>query len=305
VCPARPEASQAKLHRRLERAGLNAWPALERTTYDGWVLGFSGGYTKRANSVNPLFGSSVDLDTKVAHCERAYAARGLPCLYRLTPYATPSDLDALLERRGYVVLDPSLVLYLDLAARDGHSAPGPEMCVAPLDPWLEAFCRMREQPPERHRAHRAILAHTPLDAVDPYERLFATLSVDGEVVACAAGVLEDGWFGLFDLLVAPQYRKRGYATALVSQMLSWAQERGARHAYLQVMQNNGPARRLYAKLGYRDAYPYWYRVPPGYAGARDRRSSQVRTSARCVDPHRGPRLTELRRPRVHLVPQAA
>jgi GNAT superfamily N-acetyltransferase len=44
-------------------------------------------------------------------------------------------------------------------------------------------------------------------------------------------------------------------------MLGWAQENGARHAYLGVVELNSPARRLYDKLGFREAYRYWYRVP--------------------------------------------
>jgi ribosomal protein S18 acetylase RimI-like enzyme len=43
-------------------------------------------------------------------------------------------------------------------------------------------------------------------------------------------------------------------------LLSWGQEGGAESAYLQVMRDNGPAIRLYEKLGFEEIYPYWYRV---------------------------------------------
>jgi GNAT superfamily N-acetyltransferase len=44
-------------------------------------------------------------------------------------------------------------------------------------------------------------------------------------------------------------------------VIAKAQEHGAAHAYLQVMNSNFPARHLYAKLGFQEVYQYWYRVP--------------------------------------------
>ena len=58
--------------RRIEEVSLNSWPALQQILFDGWILRFSEGYTKRANSVNPLFASSMDVGEKVDTCERLY-----------------------------------------------------------------------------------------------------------------------------------------------------------------------------------------------------------------------------------------
>ena len=38
----------------IEEILINAFPAVEREIYDGWILNFSGGYTYRANCINPF-----------------------------------------------------------------------------------------------------------------------------------------------------------------------------------------------------------------------------------------------------------
>lgn len=40
--------------RRLEGLAFRGWPALENQDLAGWRQRFSGGYTKRANSINAL-----------------------------------------------------------------------------------------------------------------------------------------------------------------------------------------------------------------------------------------------------------
>jgi ribosomal protein S18 acetylase RimI-like enzyme len=44
-------------------------------------------------------------------------------------------------------------------------------------------------------------------------------------------------------------------------LLDRARRSGARIAYLQVDAANAPARRIYDRLGFRDAYSYHYRTP--------------------------------------------
>jgi ribosomal protein S18 acetylase RimI-like enzyme len=50
-------------------------------------------------------------------------------------------------------------------------------------------------------------------------------------------------------------------TALVSAMLAWAAERGARRAYLQVTPGNVAAVALYASYGFRTHHRYHYLCP--------------------------------------------
>jgi GNAT superfamily N-acetyltransferase len=240
------------LTKRIEEAGLNAWPALRQMLYDGWVLRFSQGYTKRANSANALYPSAIGTREKVAFCEAQYRARELRPIFRITPFA-PADLDSILEARVYEEIDATLVLHLDLS--QFTLPPSEPVREIPLDDWLPIYCRLKSSSLKEHRTHREIL-----EAI-PGRCHYASLAVSGEAVSCALGVLEDTFFGLFDVVTAPEHRKKGYGTQLISSMLGWARENDARHAYLGVVELNSPARRLYDKLGFQEAYRYWYRVP--------------------------------------------
>lgn len=238
----------------IEELSLNAWPAAQTLVYDGWLLRFSDGYTRRANSVQPLGGSSLDVQQKIAYCEQAYAARGLPAIFKLTPAAQPADLDARLAALGYRREAPTLVQLLHLtdvmAPRDREILLEPAL----TDRWLEAYARLSALDPRHLPAMRRLLA-----GIVP-ERRFAALTEHGTVIALGLVVLERGYAGVFDVVVGPAHRRRGLATELVSGLLRWARARGAEHAYLQVVEDNVAARRLYAHFGFRDAYTYWYRV---------------------------------------------
>jgi GNAT superfamily N-acetyltransferase len=242
------------LTRRLEEAALNSWPSLRQMLFDGWVLRFSRGYTKRANSVNPLYGSTLDVTDKIVECERIYTEQGLPPIFRLTPFSSPPELDRVLERRGYARIDPTLVLALDLTDHGLQPTPSAGFRDVPLDEWMEAFYQLSASPPETRRPRRDIL-----QAILS-RRLLALRTDSLQPVACGLGVLENVYFGLFGLMTDPAQRGRGHGTALLGGMLGWARENGARTAYLQVMVSNERARRLYAKFGFREAYAYWYRV---------------------------------------------
>jgi len=244
------------LARRIEEASLNAWPALQQMVLDGWLLRFAGGYTKRANSVNPLYESQGDIDHKIDYCERTYRARGLPAIFRLTPFAPPT-LNQILETRGYLYADRTAVMHLDLARYppDVRSDLGCRYLERPsVEDWLGVLCRLRREPLGNHGLHRSIL-QTILG-----ERLLASLVIGDLPVACGLGVLEDGMVGIFDVLTGRPHRNKGYGTKLMVGLLARARQAGAQHAYLQVMCSNAPAWNLYTELGFQELYTYWYRI---------------------------------------------
>jgi GNAT superfamily N-acetyltransferase len=241
---------------RLEEVALNAWPALRQLLCDGWVLRFADGYTKRANSANPLYPSRTPLDEQIAWCERCYAEQRQPAIFRLTSCLAPPALDATLERHGLQLLDPSLVMTRDL--RDPLPQPAGTLTLhfeEDANTWLDLYDRLSGQASARHNTHHAIL-----QAIQS-RRYLCCAVVDDQVVGCGLAVLENQYVGLFDIVIEQQQRGQGYGTKMVAAMLDWARGQGAAWAYLQVVAANAPARHVYEKLGFREAYRYWYRVP--------------------------------------------
>jgi len=124
-----------------------------------------------------------------------------------------------------------------------------------LDAWIKINSALNKVPPEKESIHKEIIQSIKKPC------FFGSILKDDAYIACGLGVLGGNYFGLFDIITHPSHRNQGFGSQLVSGMVDWARENGASTAYLQVMENNSPARRLYTKFGFHDSYRYWYRVP--------------------------------------------
>jgi ribosomal protein S18 acetylase RimI-like enzyme len=243
---------------RIEEAGLNALQTQQQLFYDGWVLRLSPGKAKRGRSVNAHFGSSLPLARKIAYCERLYAAHCLPTLFRMTPFAKPAELDAVLDRGGYRRFDDTLVQTLDLAhARRAPARADVDIAAMPVAEFVAAVARLRGSTPEQQAAHLERLALSPL-ALHPL-----VARVDGEAVACGQIACDDDVAAIYDMVTAPDWQRRGLGSALVDALLAHARSRGARLMFLQVNDDNAPALAVYSKFGFATAYRYHYRGREG------------------------------------------
>jgi GNAT superfamily N-acetyltransferase len=243
----------AEALRRLERLAFRARPCLESIEFDGWVLRFADGYTKRANSVNPQFSSTLPVEEKLARCESEYGARGLPTVFRLTPFSQPPELDGILHASGYTLRAGTLVLSAPL---DRPLPPSDVVRSVGVDAWFDTFNRLRKPASASRESHRRIV-----EAADG-PRHHAIIERGGEPVACGLGVLVDDVVALFDLFTRKANRRCGLGSAVVGDILGWGCAHGARTALLQVHGENEPALRLYERFGFTIAYPYWYRIAP-------------------------------------------
>jgi ribosomal protein S18 acetylase RimI-like enzyme len=242
----------------LEERAFNAWPAHQTVFHQGWVLRLSGGYTKRANSVNALVpGAPFDGVREAAAA--LYARHGLPAVFRISPLAPP-EADQELAAAGYQHFDPSLVLHRPLARSGASSVGQPDgsthISRTPSTAWQEGFATANSVPLHHRALHHSMLDHIAHPAAFALQH-----DAQGLPVGFGLAVLERGAVGLFDLAVAPAHRGGGRGRALVQALLHWAAEAGASSAYLQVRAQNAPALRLYESMGFTTAYSYHYRVP--------------------------------------------
>lgn len=241
------------MHRIVEEISLKAWPAFETINHNGWLMRFTDGYTKRANSVTVLDQIGLDIEEKITYCESQYRARKQKAIFRLLSFTNPEVLDNRLSARGYQIIEPSVVMGLTLSEPSLNILPAINQ--ETLNDWLVAYHHFKALGEQPSTIHRMIL--TAIKS----ETLFASFKQNEEIVACGIGVLESGYLGIFDLLTSPMQRRRGCATAVIQGLLEWGINKGAYFSYIQVVKANIPARNLYEKLGYEPIYEYWYRVP--------------------------------------------
>jgi GNAT superfamily N-acetyltransferase len=236
---------------RIEEAALNAWAAPRQMMYDGWLLRFTGGPSKRVNSVNVRYPSQIPLAEKIAFCEEVYGSVGQPTIFRLpAPFHGP-ELPVALAAAGYSAYDETHVLTRPLTPKPAC----PEGLI------LRAFSIPEWMP------YKAVISGTPENELALHEQILnvivprKTLRVlfSGEVpVACGMGVVEGGLLGYFSIYTHHDARRMGYAGVMMAALTNWGLEQGASLGYLQVEGHNAPARALYAKLGFELSYSYRY-----------------------------------------------
>lgn len=244
-----------RLHFRIEELSLNGWPSLQTLVYDGWLLRFNEGYTKRSNSIQAIYGNTLALEDKLSKCEQWYEGLGSQTIFKITPFIQPVMLDEELASRGYEQVDRTLVKTMHLDQLQSPSPADIWFEEELSETWLDVVTMFNKLSETQREITRKMLEQR-----SPLQRCFAILHQNGIPVACGLAVIEDGWIGLYDIVTDPEKRNLGFGTQLISHILDWGKSKGAKQAYLLVVKDNAPANRLYEKIGYVEQYEYWYRV---------------------------------------------
>ena len=248
----------------VEDAGINASAPREQLWVDGWLVRFSPGKAKRARCVQAVAAGRLSLDERLARCLAIFADVGLRPFFRITPFSLPVGLDEQLAARGMERIDDTRVMVAWLATdasparvETGDTLEAMSLRAVDGDAFAEWLGLQRGSPAEARAAHAERIRHSPVR-----HRALHVLDSSGQPMAGGQVVVEGELAGLYDIFSIEAMRGRGLARALCRQLLRLAMADGARVAYLQVEASNAPARRVYERLGFADAYAYHYRSPP-------------------------------------------
>ncbi len=242
---------------RLEEISLNASPFIQQIIYDGWLLRFSEGQSKRANGVSVIAPSSLPLESKIKECEAWYAAKNLPAVFRVTSMTKDKALDATLVQLGYEISEHVDTLWMPLTAPSPvNNQAQANVLVLPFDEWSQELYSIRAESNTQRDIHMRRIQ--PVAGNVTCYALFPEGSENAAV--CAQTIREAQYSGIFNVFTKQSHRGSGLARSLMHSVLDIERQAGVQTAYLQVTQQNTAARRLYDALGFSFAYEYWYRV---------------------------------------------
>jgi len=255
--------------RSLEEAAARAWPPRETLERDGWTLRFSSGGSQRANSVQSLYWFGSDAEAAIDAAEADYRARGQLPIFQIVDISVPADLDTRLETRGYARRDTTLLMTKTIAPLSspvltgevpgaaggwGQTAHAVTRYPTATPDWLAIYLSVVT--PDRRATAPGIIGALP----EP--KAFFVANLNGAPAACGLGVAEPPYCGVECMATLAAARGQGGARAVMHDLEAWAAEQGATTIWLQVLEANAPARRLYDGLGYQTAGRYWYRHAP-------------------------------------------
>ncbi|NTV91602.1 MAG: N-acetyltransferase, partial [Clostridiales bacterium] len=227
-----------------------------------WVIRLADGYTRRSNSVYPLYKNidNASLDEKINYCQKVYSDKALPTLFRLSSAGEHDLLDAKLAECGYLKDDEAALRVMDLAGFEAgrylkiteHEDMHIEYPVS--EKWLDGYfyCSGAEDSPNRiiaKKLHENMTGRT----------IHVMKQVGGKPAGCGVGIIERDFVGVFSIIVHKEQRGKGYGLEIMAAILGEAVANGADKAYLQVLAGNIPAEKMYDKLGFHELYRYWYR----------------------------------------------
>jgi N-acetylglutamate synthase len=238
----------------IEELTMNAWPSLQTILLDGWIIRMADGYTKRSNSVNPIYTFENNLDEKINYCENIYKNNNLPVVFKIIDCKEHKIIDKKLEKLNYDKIDLTSVQIYDKLGQINSKSENIIIDNKFTEDWKNCFyqCNNIENLEVKETIENMLknIRHKIISVYKVENKTF---------VGCGYGVIEKDFVGIFDIIVKDEFRGKGYGREIVETILEIAKENGTNKAYLAVVNNNSIAKNLYEKIGFKEIYKYWYR----------------------------------------------
>ncbi|MBK3558734.1 GNAT family N-acetyltransferase [Streptomyces sp. MBT56] len=252
VVPAAPvrRRGPAASFEELAAVTARAWQPVESEALGDWRLRAAGGFTRRANSVLPLGDPGLPLGEAFGRVRRWYEERGLPAYVQTATGAegTQELLCAELEQHGWrreVSAEVRIAALPPVGDREAEVS-AVRLTREPDAAWLARYQRFSTPGPHVLR----VLGSGP-------SVWFATVPGSGDAPDAIGRCVVDGrWAGFMAVEVAPEQRRRGLATTVMTALARRALDEGASAAWLQVEEDNEGARALYDGMGFAGHHRY-------------------------------------------------
>jgi GNAT superfamily N-acetyltransferase len=239
----------------IERHTARAWPAPIVIACHGWEMRFApNSSSKRVNSLNPVQPEAGQFRTVLKTYLNECAQRNVKGHVRLLPLAREGEAK-FLQAHG-LTNDGGTSVDVIEAFPSSRSDQNVILSGAVTDAWLDAYTGAHDYGLDERAAIKAILETVP------YKMGFAHITENGVPIAAGRTAIIEGMAGFNQIATAPDQRRKGHARRIMTALMAFAAEQGARRGYLQVEITNMPARALYASLGFKSLYIYDYWALP-------------------------------------------
>ncbi|GAA2006356.1 GNAT family N-acetyltransferase [Catenulispora subtropica] len=240
----------------LQAIAATGWGYVERTHIGDWEVRAAGGHTSRANCAVPIGDSGMALPDSLNAVRAWYGERGLRGRIQTID---GSPLDQGVVALGYREADrPAL-------RQSAAVRPALEILGETADPRRTSEIT-RELPPDYFTAYRRGLGipefRTILTTGDAQIAFAVVRGDNGEALSVGRVAIDSssGYAGIAAVATAEHARRRGLARIVLRDLLAFSAEHGAENTYLEVEEENAPARALYESLGYTTAHRYHGRL---------------------------------------------
>jgi ribosomal protein S18 acetylase RimI-like enzyme len=228
--PPRASVRQRISARDAESHARPLWPDVERGALGDWELRTDpaplGRLLKRANSCLAIGDPGMPLGEAAERIVSFYVARGRDALAQV-------ELGSPIES--------------ELSASGWEAVPGGDAH------FLVSSLAM---------AVRVATGDDDVDLVEDGPRAHVVRRVAGHEIGSGRAAVDGDWLGVHSVVVEPEHRGVGHATAMMAALLEWGAEQGATTVWLHVETDNQPALALYGSLGFRVHHTCRYLAAP-------------------------------------------